>query len=177
MIHLTDANDPRIAEFVSVRDHVLNNQNLIVAETEKVFLQLQSSGKKIHKVLATEDFINRHKLDGDNVFAADKKILEQVAGFKIHFEVLFLAEKPIDTPLNQLDDKIILLNGLSSPENVGSIVRSAAAFEINSIISDEKTCSPYLRRCIRVSTGNVFAMKTYHSINVRGDLKKLKGIG
>lgn len=177
MIHLTDANDLRIAEFVSIRDHVLNNQDLIVAETEKVFLQLQSSGKKIYKVLATQEFINRHKLEGDNIFAADKKILEQVAGFKIHFEVLFLAEKPKDTPLNQLDDKIILLNGLSSPENVGSIVRSAAAFEIYSIITDEKTCSPYLRRCIRVSTGNVFAMKTFHSINVRGDLKKLKELG
>lgn len=177
MIYLNDAFDPRIAEFVTVRDHVLNKKNLIVAETEKVFLQLQFSGKKIHKILATEDFINRHKLEGVNVFAADKKILEQVAGFKIHFEVLFLAEKPADTPLNMLDKKIILLNGLSSPENIGSIVRSAAAFDVNSIITDEKTCSPYLRRCIRVSTGNVFAMKTNHSINVRGDLKKLKELG
>lgn len=177
MIHLTSADDPRIVEFVSIRDHVLNNQNLIVAETEKVFLQLKASGRKIFKILATEDFIKKHKLDGDDVFVVSKSILEQVAGFKIHFEVLFLAEKPADTDLNELDNKIILLNGLSSPENVGSIVRSAAAFEINSIITDEKTCSPYLRRCIRVSTGNVFAMKTYHSINVRGDLKKLKEMG
>ncbi len=184
MIHLKDENgyvndyaDPRIAEFITVRDHVLNKQNLIVAETEKVFLQLQSSGKKIHKILATADFIKRHKLDGDHVFMADKKLLEKVAGFKIHFEVIFLAEKPADTPLDMLDKKIILLNGLSSPENVGSIVRSAAAFEVNSIITDEKTCSPYLRRCIRVSTGNVFRVKTYHSINVREDLKKLKDLG
>ncbi|MBC7538784.1 MAG: RNA methyltransferase [Bacteriovorax sp.] len=177
MIHITDANDSRIAEFISIRDHVLHSNNLIIAEAEKLYLQLKASGKAIHKTLATPAFIERHKLSGDNVFAAEKNVLEAVAGFKIHFEVLTLAEKPADTILAELDDRIILLNGLSSPENVGSIVRSSAAFGIKSIITDEKSCSPYLRRCIRVSMGNIFAMKTHHAINLRGDLKKLKDLG
>jgi tRNA G18 (ribose-2'-O)-methylase SpoU len=177
MILVTNSKDPRIAEFMSVRDHVLHSQNLIIAETEKCYLQFISSGRKVYKVLATEEFINRHKLEGDNIFMANKEILEGVSGFKVNYDVLFLADKPKDHDLSKLDDKIILLNGLTSPENVGSIVRSAAAFEINSIITDEKTCSPYLRRCIRVSTGNAFAMKTHHSINVRGDLNKLKTLG
>jgi tRNA G18 (ribose-2'-O)-methylase SpoU len=177
MITITDANDSRINEFIRIRDHVLNSKNLIIAESEKLYLQLVASGHCIYKILATHDFIKRHKLSGDNVFAAEKNVLEQIAGFKIHFEVLTLAEKPADKPLDQLDDRIILLNGLSSPENVGSIVRSAAAFGIKSIIADEKTCSPYLRRCIRVSMGNIFSIKTHHSINVRGDLNKLKELG
>ncbi|MBC7538788.1 MAG: RNA methyltransferase [Bacteriovorax sp.] len=177
MIHITDANDSRIAEFISIRDHVLHSNNLIIAEAEKLYLQLKASGKAIHKILATPAFIERHNLSGKNIFAAEKNILEAVAGFKIHFEVLTLTEKPADTKLAELDDRIILLNGLSSPENVGSIVRSSAAFGIKSIITDEKSCSPYLRRCIRVSMGNIFAMKTHHAINLRGDLKKLKDLG
>ncbi|MBY0415129.1 MAG: hypothetical protein K2Q18_13240 [Bdellovibrionales bacterium] len=177
MIKITEANDPLIAEFVSVRDHVLNSNNLIVTETEKIYLQLKASGRLIHKILCLPAFAEKYSLQGDNIFIADKNILEKVAGFKIHFEVLMLAERPKDSALNDLDDKIILLNGLTSPENVGSIVRSSAAFKINSIISDEKTCSPHLRRCIRVSMGNIFSMKTYHSINLRGDLKKLKDLG
>ncbi len=177
MIIITDSNDSRIAEFISIRDHVLNSKDLIVAESEKLFLQFRASGKTIHKILATPAFIERYKLTGDNVFGAEKDVLESVAGFKIHFEVLLLAEKPKDTALSELDDRVILLNGLSSPENVGSIVRSSAAFGVRSIILDEKTCSPYLRRCIRVSMGNIFAMKTYHAINLRGDLNKLKGLG
>ena len=177
MIKITDPHDSRLNEFVTMRDHTLNSRNMIIAETEKIFLQLKASNRPIHKILATESFIERHHLNGDNVFAADKEILEHIAGFKIHFEVLILAEKPADTALEQLDDRIILLNGLSSPENVGSILRSSAAFKINSIITDEKTCSPFLRRCIRVSMGNVFSMKTHHAINVRGDLNKLKSLG
>ena len=177
MIKITDSNDTRIAEFISVRDHVLNSNDLIVAESEKLFLQFKASGRTIHKILATPSFIEKHHLSGDNIFAADKNILESVAGFKIHFEVLLLAEKPKDVSLNELDNKIILLNGLSSPENVGSIVRSSAAFGIKSIITDERTCSPFLRRCIRVSMGNIFSMKTHHALNIRGDLKKLKDMG
>ena len=177
MINITDSNDSRIAEFISIRDHVLNSNNLIVAESEKLFLQFKASGRTIHKILATPTFIEKHQLSGDNIFAADKNILESVAGFKIHFEVLLLAEKPKDVSVNELDNKIILLNGLSSPENVGSIVRSSAAFGIKSIITDERTCSPFLRRCIRVSMGNIFSMKTHHALNIRGDLKKLKDMG
>lgn len=177
MKKIIDANDPQIAEFISIRDHVLHKQNLIIVEAEKLFLQHKASQKTIYKLLATEEFIKRHQLEGDNIFYAEKEVLEKVAGFKLEFEVLFLTEKPKDTELNQLDNRIILLNGLTSPENVGSIVRSAAAFRINSLITDEKTCSPYLRRCIRVSMGNIFAMKTFHCINLRGDLKKLKELG
>lgn len=177
MITITDHNDPRIAEFITIRDHVLHSNNLIIAESEKLFLQLKASGRPVHKILATHAFIEKHQLAGDNIFAADKNVLEQVAGFKIHFEVLTLAEKPTDVALNELDNRIILLNGLSSPENVGAIVRSSAAFGIKSIVLDEKTCSPFLRRCIRVSMGNIFAMKTYHATNLRGDLNKLKALG
>ncbi|MDO9182773.1 MAG: RNA methyltransferase [Bacteriovorax sp.] len=177
MIEITQFDDPRIIEFTKMRDHSLNDQGFILAESEKLFLQFKASEKKFLKVLSTKEFALRYNLSGDNIFTASKDILEKIAGFKIHFEVIFLAEKPHDQSLNKLDDRIILLNGLSSPENVGSIVRSAAAFNVNSIITDEKCCSPFLRRCIRVSMGNIFSMRTFHSANIRSDLVTLKALG
>lgn len=177
MIEITTFDDPRIIEFSKMRDHTLNDQGFILAESEKLFLQFKASHKKFLKILSTPEFAKKHHLLGDNIFIASKNILEQIAGFKIHFEVIFLAEKPLDCDLDKLDDRIILLNGLSSPENVGSIVRSAAAFNISSIIADERTCSPFLRRCIRVSMGNIFSMKTYHSSNIRNDIDNLKSLG
>jgi tRNA G18 (ribose-2'-O)-methylase SpoU len=177
MIEITTFDDPRIIEFTKMRDHTLNDQSFILAESEKLFLQFKASHKKFLKILSTPDFAKRHNLLGDNIFIASKEVLEKIAGFKIHFEVIFLAEKPLDQELDSLDERIILLNGLSSPENVGSIVRSAAAFNINSIIVDEKTCSPFLRRCIRVSMGNIFSMSSYHSPDIRHDLDKLKSLG
>lgn len=177
MIEITSPQDSRIVEFTQMRDRVLHDNNLVVCESEKLFLQFIHSGKKILKTFSTKSFAEKYKLTNDTNFVADKSVLESVAGFKIEFEVLFLIARPDDFPLNNLHSRIILLNGVSSPENVGSIVRSAAAFNINSIITDEKGCSPFLRRCIRVSMGNIFAMKTYHSNDVREDLKVLKSLG
>ena len=102
---------------------------------DKIFLQFKATHKPFLKILCTKEFAEKHLLIDDNIFIADKEILEQIAGFKIHFEVIFLAHKPDDFDLSNLDDRIILLNGLSSPENVGSIVRSSAAFRINTIIN------------------------------------------
>lgn len=177
MLEINDEFDPLIEEFTRLRDSTLNERGLILAESEKLFLQYIASGKKILKILATPDFIKRYSLHGENIFTAQKKVLEKIAGFKIHYEVIFLAEKPKDFLLHELDDKIILLNGLTSPENVGAIVRSAAAFNVNSIIADEKSCSPFLRRCIRVSMGNIFSMKTFHAKSISHDLKILKNLG
>lgn len=177
MIEINRHDDERILQFTHLRDHVLNNHGLILVESEKLFLQFRANNKKFLKTLSTREFATRHALSGENVFIAKKNILEKIAGFKIHFEVIFLAEMPPDCSLDALDDRIILLNGLSSPENVGSIVRSAAAFNVNSIITDEKSCSPFLRRCIRVSMGNIFSMKTFHSKNIRDDLRHLKSLG
>jgi tRNA G18 (ribose-2'-O)-methylase SpoU len=177
MIIVTSIDDERIIEFFHMRDHSLNDQGLILAESEKIFLQFKAFNKTILKILCTSSFATKYSLSGNNIFIADKALLEKIAGFKVHFEVIFLAAKPDDTDLSLLNDRIILLNGLSSPENVGSIVRSAAAFNIKSIIVDEKTCSPFLRRCIRVSMGNIFSMKTFHSKNIRSDLIQLKACG
>jgi tRNA G18 (ribose-2'-O)-methylase SpoU len=174
MIYIEDYNDFRISEFTHLRDHSLLDLNLILAESEKIFLQLKSNNKPFVKILCTEKFANKHALTADNVFIADKSLLERISGFKIEFDVLTLTHKPEDSRLEDLDKRIILLNGLTSPENVGSIVRSAAAFNINSIITDEKSCSPFLRRCIRVSMGNIFSMKTHHSIDIRETLQNLK---
>lgn len=177
MNEILDINDSRIQEFISMRDHLLNKNNLIVVEAEKLFLQFKANNKTIYKLLATKSFLEKHNLQDENFFYADKALLDSIAGFKLEYEVLFLAERPQDFKINELDDRIILLNGLTSPENVGSIVRSSAAFGIKSIVTDEKTCSPFLRRCIRVSMGNIFSMKTYHSKNIRQDLQAFKELG
>ncbi len=177
MIEIDCSNDPRIQEFTKIRDRSLHENGFILAETEKLFLQFKAQALRFEKILCTPHFAEKHHLQGDHVFLASKDILESIAGFKIHFEVLFLADKPNDYQLSDLDNHIVLLNGLSSPENVGSIVRSAAAFQINSIISDEKTCSPFLRRCIRVSMGNIFSMKVHHSTNIMNTLIQLRQLG
>ncbi len=83
------------------------------------------------------------------------EIFHNIAGYKFSKGVLATFEKPQFKDLKELRPPFIILNGLSSPENVGSIVRTMAGLGFKSLIIDSKTCSPFLRRCIRVSMGNI----------------------
>jgi tRNA G18 (ribose-2'-O)-methylase SpoU len=177
MILIEDSADERIKEFTMLRESTLLSRGLALVESEKIFFKLIHNNIHIHKVLCLESFAIKHNLNSDNTYICDRKILDSISGFKTEFDVIALFTKPNDVNLNLLDKKIIALNGLTSPENVGSIVRTAAAFNVNSLISDNKTCSPFLRRCIRVSMGNIFSLKTHHSKNFKDDLLELKKLG
>lgn len=56
---------------------------------------------------------------------------------------------------DELIPPFVLLNGVTSPENVGSIVRTISGLGFKTIVVDDKSASPYLRRSIRVSMGNI----------------------
>lgn len=52
--------------------------------------------------------------------------------------------------------RILALDGISDTANMGSIVRTAAAFGIDFILLSKDCCDPWYRRSIRVSMGHVF---------------------
>lgn len=175
MIKILHRDDPQIKDYIQTRDHVLNNRGLFIAESHKVLAQCLHSKIKIISILATEEYLAQNTFSGIDVFCTCKEVLSSIAGFKVEFDVLFIGEKPESVSLSNIKDKnILVFNGLSSPENVGSILRSACAFGIKTILVDEKTCSPYLRRCIRVSMGNVFNLNIIHSTNILNDLTFLQ---
>ena len=63
--------------------------------------------------------------------------------------------------LNQSTPRsVLLLEGLSDPTNVGTIIRNAAAFEVDLVIADPRGASPFSRRAARTSAGYIFSTPT-----------------
>ena len=93
-------------------------------------------------------------------------------GFNSHTKLFAIGK----IPYQSLDYKknIIFFNNITSPENVGAIARSALAFNYNQIIYDNKSLSPWTRRPIRVSTGNMFRFKTMKTTSPINTIKSLK---
>jgi tRNA G18 (ribose-2'-O)-methylase SpoU len=172
--------DENIAEFVSLRQSA-HDKDYVVVESKNVFKKLFKTGIKIHKVFTTQenmDFINKNCKNVDfPIYIANNALMKKVVGHKIHQGMMAVIDKPKYIGFEDIDGNVVVLNGLTSPENVGSIVRSCAAFGIATILIDEKTCSPHLRRCIRVSTGNLFNIKVYKSTNLKDDLMSLQHNG
>jgi len=180
MIEINDINDPLISEFISLKQSVLD-EKYVVVESKNVFKKLFSQNIKIHKVFSTVEnieFINEHCTDIDfPIYTASNELMKKIVGHKIHQGMMAVINRPVFISFDEICGNVVVLNGLTSPENVGSIVRSCAAFNINTLIIDEKTCSPFIRRCIRVSTGNLFNINVYKSTALAQDLIKLKNKG
>ncbi|MFN3781936.1 MAG: TrmH family RNA methyltransferase, partial [Candidatus Kapaibacteriota bacterium] len=81
------------------------------------------------------------------------------------------------TELYQLSNRVVALNKINNSENVGQIVRICRAFGFDSLLVDERTTSPFLRRAVRVSMGNVFYLKVRRANNFFDELNWLKQNG
>jgi tRNA G18 (ribose-2'-O)-methylase SpoU len=178
--NITDINDEDIVEFISLKQAVTDKERVVV-ESKNVFKKLFQTDITIHKLFITQkniDFINEYcnKINFP-IYTASDELMKKIVGHKVHQGMMAVIEKPRYIKFDEICGNIVVLNGLTSPENVGSIVRSCAAFGALTIVIDEKTCSPFLRRCIRVSTGNLFNIKVYKSKNLKNDLIALRDNG
>ncbi|MBT4030653.1 MAG: RNA methyltransferase [Campylobacteraceae bacterium] len=180
MNEIVDINDSEIKEFISLKQSSLD-EKYVVVESKNVFKKLFNTNTKIHKVFTTVEnieFINEHCSNIDfPIFTASNEIMKKIVGHKIHQGMMAVIDRPEFISFDEINGNVIVLNGLTSPENVGSIVRSCAAFNIDILIIDEKTCSPFIRRCIRVSTGNLFNINVYKTSTLEEDLKILQSNG
>ena len=66
-------------------------------------------------------------------------------------------------------DRILLLDGVSDPGNLGTILRTSLAFGYNDILLTKKCCSPYNEKAVQASQGAIFEV----SLQKNFDLNKL----
>jgi tRNA G18 (ribose-2'-O)-methylase SpoU len=133
------------------------NPNFLVVDSKKVVQKfvLYSKFKPIEvfvekSILHECDFLTLfpkvHELSSDD--------FQNIPGSKYHKGVIGVFERNIEYH-HQLEAPFVILNGVTSPENVGSIVRTLSGLNFKTLVIDKKTVSPFVRRAIRVSMGNI----------------------
>jgi 16S rRNA (guanine(527)-N(7))-methyltransferase RsmG len=65
-------------------------------------------------------------------------------------------------PQEGLPDGCSLLVPFQDPENVGAIIRTAAAFDVNRIILLAESANPFHPKAVRASSGTVFSARLFH---------------
>lgn len=187
MIIISSIEDPRISLYRSLRytprTHIENR--VFIAEGAKLVHRLLRSSLIIHSIFAIKEFIednyelitSRIKDPNSQLFTAEKGLMEQIVGFHLHSGIMALAFQPNDQALEALSNVIVALNCINNAENIGLIVRTIRAFGEDSLLLDEHSTTPFLRRSVRVSMGNVFDIKVHHTQNFKKALLSLKEKG
>ena len=112
-------------------------------------------------------------------------IVEETSDFSLDVETLYVTENVLKyiseldnpqkimgickkiIPNENLGNKILILDKVQDPGNLGTIIRSAVAFNVDTIILSEDTVSIYNSKVIRASQGMLF------HINIKiGNLKE-----
>ena len=179
MIEL-ELNDSRLDCFRSLKGRDGLDNNRIIIESEKVIEKFLLCSNQATTILSTQEWLEESKLDisrFENHYLLNKTDMSKLVGYRYHQGVIAMASLPPSSKLEDFKGDTLILNGVSSPENVGALVRSAAGLGFSNILFDHESCHPFIRRCIRVSMGNIFFMKWHHTYNLKDSISKLQSLG
>jgi TrmH family RNA methyltransferase len=72
--------------------------------------------------------------------------------------VLLPADIYTDRLPGNVGDKILLLEDIQDPGNVGTLIRTAAAFDYSGVILTEKCADPFSPKCLQSTAGSVLSL-------------------
>jgi tRNA G18 (ribose-2'-O)-methylase SpoU len=166
-----DAADPRVADYVGLKDAELRRRReepagsapgLFIAEGGLVLRRLLRSTYRVRSVLVTPQRYGPLAADlagvAAPVYLASQEVMNAVAGFDIHRGVLASADRrPLPEPAALLSGarQVAVLEDVNDHENLGVIFRNAAALGVEALLLSPECCDPLYRRSVRVSMGHV----------------------
>lgn len=83
----------------------------------------------------------------------DKKLMDELQQAETYFDVIAVCKK---TQTIQTSDRILMLDDVQDPDNVGALIRSAAAFGFTHVILGMQCADLYNEKTIRASKGAIF---------------------
>jgi len=177
--HINNIDEPKLQIYHQFREHAFKADGSFVADSPKVVNLLIEEDIEVCSILATQDYYDTHatlleKVTDATFYVATKEQMQNLVGHKIHHNVMMHGIRPKETPLDNLGANILMLDEISSTQNIGAIARSAAAIGIDSYLVPSYGPHPYSRRALRVSMGHIAMLKTHVYTNMEETIQTLK---
>ena len=170
IIAITDFLDPALDVYARLTENQLVNrehpeEGLFIAESPKVIHRALDAG-----CVPVSFLVEDRQLDGEAapviarcpdtpVYTAPFEVLTNLTGFKLTRGMLCAMRRPGFAPLAEIlagCRRVAVLENVMNPTNVGAIVRSAAALNMDAVLRTPGCSDPLYRRAIRVSMGTIF---------------------
>jgi tRNA G18 (ribose-2'-O)-methylase SpoU len=189
LVPVADPADPRLADFVRLRDMQLRKSleaehGLFIAEGEKVIRRAVATGYPVRSFLMAERWVVSLSDVMDDVdapaYVVDDATAEALTGFSVHRGALAAMDRlPLPSVADVVSDarRIIVCEDVVDHTNLGGIFRCAAALGIDAMVLAPRCADPLYRRAVKVSMGAVFALPYARMTDWRGGLAELREAG
>ena len=168
----------------------LKTNQIPIAGIHSIFSALKNKNRKLHYLITTntnlpkwKDEINKLKLKLD-IEVKTKEEIDKINNYKPHQNAILVTEPlqriSLDEFLsnNRFNDKIpirlILLDEVTDPQNVGAIVRSALAFKMNGVALSQRNSPQETSALNKASSGAIEKLQIIELSNMSREIKKLQ---
>jgi tRNA G18 (ribose-2'-O)-methylase SpoU len=169
-VEIDDPADPRLADYVGLTDSVRRVKHepaagFFLAEGQLVMRRAAQAGCPPRSLLLAPNRVDDLLPDlvalDCPVYVASPEVLLAVTGFHVHRGALgSFGRLPVPAPEQILAKarRILVLEDVNSPTNLGAIFRSAAGLGMDAVLLSPTCCDPLYRRAVRVSMGEVLVV-------------------
>jgi len=192
--HVDDFDDPRLADYRNLKDANLRlkRKRFIVEGRGNLRVLLARSRFRPESILLNQaawaalESVLVDAAPGCPVYVAEQAVFDRVAGLAIHRGCLAACARggerePIELARELLDrlerPRVLVLESILDPDNVGSIFRNAMALGAGAVFLCPRTCDPLYRKAIRTSMGGTLCVPFARFADVVKGLAELRMLG
>ena len=178
---IEDAADARLDGYRDVKDRDLTGRDGLFMAEGKVVLERLFDSRLCETTSVMTSAKRLDALDvyglGDDVpvYVVPQDVMDATAGFAIHRGYLALGrytpERTLEEVLSRPRLRLMALSAIANVDNMGGLMRNAAAFGVDAVLLDRDCCDPLYRKAIRVSVGGVFKVPHYRVDDLIGVLQ------
>ena len=148
---ITSVKNEHIKELVRLKDKKYRDMtNTFLVETKHLVLEAYRAGLIKELILEQNEIF---PLDVPITYVSNE-VLKKLSSLETPSKVMAVVEKrKVDS---KLGEKILILDRIQDPGNLGTIIRSAVAFNIDMIVCSKDTVDVYNPKVVRSSQGMMF---------------------
>ncbi len=164
-IVLTSNSNKLFKGLVAIKENKFKDGRILLEGEDLV--NLAYLNHLLDEVILLEDSLNPYK-DIKSI-KLSKNLYRQLSSYQSLPKIIGVGKVRLTPTISE--DKIVYLDGIQDPGNLGTIFRTCLAFNFNQVVLSKDCVSPFNFKCIQSSKGSFMKLKiTYMDIS---DLKKL----
>ncbi len=180
----------KLIKFIYALNHdkkVRENENAYVVEGIKLIQELNDPTQILY-LLISEDFKMMHikpladlesclKID---LNVSSKKVFDSISTMQTPEGILAVVQKKkydLEPVIHKKRARIFLLDSVSDPGNLGTIIRSADAFGLDGILLSKNSVELYNPKVVRSTMGSIFRVPIIEEVENVEYIKRLKENG
>lgn len=186
---ITSRDNPAVKQYVQLASSrkARYEQHLFITEGIKLMDEAYDAGCNPHTIFVTEDAMDRYFDKIQPMALASQRFLRisQSVAKKLAlststqgvFGIFEMLDNDIASVKINCNGKILLLSSLQDPGNIGTILRTAAAFDVDQVILSNDCPDLYSLKVLRASMGGVFKTPFLIADNICNNIQILKHRG